>query len=86
MARQLTVNKSNFYITGGMYALGMGEDVIVKMLGNKGIKELFSFLAGKIHGSVKRSSDYKKKGFLKHDQKMLFNCFKSRSILSTGFI
>ena len=60
MARQLTVNKSNFYITGGMYALGNGEDIIVKMLGNKGIKELFSFLAGKIHGSVKRSSDYKK--------------------------
>jgi len=60
MARQLTVNKSNYFITGGMYALGNGEDIIVKMLGKKGIKKLFSFLGGKIYGSVIRSSDFKK--------------------------
>ena len=40
--------------------MGGGEDIIVKMLGNKGNKKLFSFLGGKIYARIVRSSDFMK--------------------------
>jgi len=36
MAAPITINKSNYYVTGGMYALG--NDVGIKNLPDKGVK------------------------------------------------
>ena len=59
MAAPISISKSNYYITGGMYALG-NEKLLKKLLGKDGYQKLFEFLVGKIYKVIKKTSGLKK--------------------------
>ena len=60
MARPLTVNKSNYFIFGGQYALANDEFINNTFLGDERVKKLTSFVIQKIADKISKTQDLKK--------------------------
>jgi len=63
MAAPITINKSNYYVTGGMYALG-NDKKLKKMLGKDGFQQLFDFVTRELITYLKKWPHYKQNKWL----------------------
>ena len=60
MTRSFTVNKSNYFIFGGQYALANDELINNTFLGDERVKKLMSFVIQKIADKISKTQDLKK--------------------------
>ena len=60
MARPLTVNKSNYFIFGGQYAIVQDEFINNTFLGDERVKKLNSFVIQKITDKISKTKELKK--------------------------